>query len=127
MPALEHRAQIPPRKLRHESVLAFLGDDAASATPIRFDKPAVIRRQHPTRVPSKFMRRLEGNHTAGDSRAKGSPLDFGFRREVGWIPTKKINVSAVAIPFRPLRRSNKPSPNALRQRSNRDFIARVNR
>src|SRR5258708_4462870 len=114
MPALEHRAQIPPRKLRHESILAFLGDDAASATPVRFDKPAVIGRQPSTRVPSKFMRRLEGNHTAGDSRAKGFPLDFGVRRKVGRIPANEIYIGTVAIPLRPLRRPNKPSPNALR-------------
>src|SRR5271154_2315498 len=125
MSALEHRTQIPPRKFRHEPVLAFFGKDAASTAAIRLDQPAVIGVQHAMRVPSEFARRFEHDHAAGDGSAKGLPLELSVGREVGRIAAQKIYAGAVAVPFWPLRSSNKPSPNPLRRSSNRNLIARV--
>src|SRR5579863_2019790 len=127
MSALEHRAQIPPREFRHDTVLAFLGDDAASSGAIRLDKPAMIGAQHAARVPSEFMRRLENDHAAGDGRAERLPLEFSAGRKVRGIATKKVHVGAVAVPFGPFGGANKPSPDAVGRRGDRDLIARIYR
>ena len=101
MPTFEHRAQIPPRELRHETVLTFLGYDAASATAVGLDRPAVVRAQHAARVPSEFARRLEDDHAAGYGGAKRLPLEFSIGREIGRISAKEIYIGAIAVPFGP--------------------------
>ena len=127
MPPNKHRPQIPPRNPRHDPVLTFFSDNPASAAPIRFDKPPVMCLQHTARVPRKFMRRFEHDHLTSNGGPKRLPSKFSIKRKVGRIPANETHIRAVAVPLRPLRRPNKPPPNPLRRRRDRNLIARIHR
>ena len=94
---------------------------------VRLDDPTVIGAQHAARIPSKFVRRFEGDHAARDVSAKRLPLEFVVQRKVGRIAAKELDVGAVAVPFGPLGSANQPSPNTLRRSGNRNVIVREHR
>src|SRR5579864_8108707 len=79
------------------------------------------------RVPPELKRRLKNDHATGDSRAKSLPSKFSAERKIRRLTAEKGNIGAIAIPLRPLRRADKPSPNPLRRRRNHNLIARINR